>query len=202
MNIFEHFSDAIIRPNYYRPSPQLDPIVNTIMPSSSQQRSARPSHGGNNMAEQRPLYMLDRYINADATIIERISGAVKGSQSSTVGGCVVYGFDPESSWANYNTPFHTSLHKRQLSAAALLLEHDAQIDLHNALARTPLHEAIARSDSEAVRFLIDKGSDLNATSEERSFEDDDTHLSGTAGILPLHEVIRTWTLEAAELLVE
>ncbi|KAI0196609.1 hypothetical protein EV127DRAFT_417058 [Xylaria flabelliformis] len=95
-----------------------------------------------------------------------------------------------------------SLHKNQFSSAALLLEYGAQIDLRNALGRTPLHEAISRSDSEAVKFLISKGADLDMTSEERSFEDEDTRRSGIAGILPLHEAIRTWNLEAAELLVE
>ncbi|KAI0865889.1 hypothetical protein F4860DRAFT_526273 [Xylaria cubensis] len=118
------------------------------------------------------------------------------------GGCVIHGFNVESSWANYNTPLHMSLHKNQFSSAALLLEYGAQIDLRNALGRTPLHEAISRSDSEAVKFLISKGADLNVTSEERSFEDEDTRRSGIAGILPLHEAIRTWNLEAAELLVE
>ncbi|KAI0544006.1 hypothetical protein F4679DRAFT_591894 [Xylaria curta] len=118
------------------------------------------------------------------------------------GGCVVHTFDIERSWANYNTPLHMSLHKKQFDSAALLLEHGAQIDLRNALGRTPLHEAISRSDSEAVKFLIDKGADLNVTSEERSFEDEDMRRSGIAGILPLHEAIRTWNLEAAELLVE
>ncbi|RYC59840.1 hypothetical protein CHU98_g6366 [Xylaria longipes] len=52
------------------------------MSSSSQQHSTKPSHGGNNMAEEKPLYMLDQYVNADATIVERISGAAKGVQSS------------------------------------------------------------------------------------------------------------------------
>ncbi|KAI0435919.1 hypothetical protein F4803DRAFT_573336 [Xylaria telfairii] len=50
------------------------------MSSSSQQRSAKPSHGGKSMAKQD---MLDQYINADATIVERISGAAKGGESST-----------------------------------------------------------------------------------------------------------------------
>lgn len=34
-------------------------------------------------AKQDPSYMLDQYINADATIVERISGAAKGGESST-----------------------------------------------------------------------------------------------------------------------
>ncbi|KAJ8130723.1 hypothetical protein O1611_g2903 [Lasiodiplodia mahajangana] len=118
------------------------------------------------------------------------------------GGCVIHTFDPESSWANYNTPLHMSFKQRQFEAAILLLKHSAQIDLRNALGRTPLHEAISGSDSEAIKFLIENGADLNAVSEERSFEDEDTHRFGNSGILPLHEAIRTWNLQAAKLLVE
>ncbi|KAI8951519.1 hypothetical protein F4801DRAFT_544956 [Xylaria longipes] len=118
--------------------------------------------------------------------VEDVENALKGGLNPNIqweqvdiddhgqdGGCVVCSFDAESSWANYNTPLHMSLHKRQFSTAALLLEHGAQIDLLNALGKTPLHEAISRSDSEAVKFLIDKGADLNTMSEERSFEDED-----------------------------
>lgn len=118
------------------------------------------------------------------------------------GGCVVYSFDVESSWANCNTPLHMSLKKRQFDTAALLLTHGAHINLLNALGRTLLHEAISRSDSDAVKFLIDNGADLNVTTEERSLQDEDMHRSGVAGILSLHEAIRAWNLQAAELLVE
>ncbi|KAI1197632.1 hypothetical protein F5X97DRAFT_301578 [Nemania serpens] len=126
--------------------------------------------------------------------------AVEGRRQT--GGCVVYSFDSESSWANCNTPLHMSLKRRQFDTAALLLTHGAHINLLNALGRTALHEAISRSDSEAVKFLVDNGADLNAITEERSLQDSDTRRSGIAGILPLHEAIRAWNLQAAELLVE
>ncbi|KAI0973761.1 hypothetical protein F4678DRAFT_470972 [Xylaria arbuscula] len=110
-------------------------------------------------------------------------------------------YNPEKSWANCNTPIHMSVQQHQFDTAAILLKHGAQIDLLNALGRTPLHEAIFRSDSEAVKFLIENGADLNARTEARSFDDLDTHRSGIAGISPMHEAIRTWNREGAELLV-
>ncbi|TRX96113.1 hypothetical protein FHL15_002837 [Xylaria flabelliformis] len=53
------------------------------MPSSSQQRSAKPSHGGSSssMVEKKQSYMLDQYINADETIVQRIAGAAQGDES-------------------------------------------------------------------------------------------------------------------------
>ncbi|KAI1287518.1 hypothetical protein F5Y03DRAFT_405496 [Xylaria venustula] len=110
-------------------------------------------------------------------------------------------YNPEKSWANYNTPIHMSVQLHQLDTAAILLKHGAQIDHLNALGRTPLHEAIFGSDTEAIKFLIENGADLNARTEARSFDDFDMHRSGISGILPLHEAIRTWNSEAAELLV-
>ncbi|TGJ82086.1 hypothetical protein E0Z10_g6678 [Xylaria hypoxylon] len=126
---------------------------------------------------------------------------IEGRRHRT-GGCVIRSFDPERSWANHNTPLHMSVEKYKFDTAAILLKHGAQINLLNALGRTALHEAIFRSDSEAVKFLVDNGADINAVSEERSFKDQYRHLSGIAGILPLHEAIRAWNLQAVELLVE
>ncbi|KAI0904551.1 hypothetical protein F4823DRAFT_614542 [Ustulina deusta] len=68
---------------------------------------------------------------------------------------VMHGFNPERSWANSNTPLHMSIKQHQFDTAAVLLKHGAQINLLNALGRTPLHEAIFKSDSEAVKFLVD-----------------------------------------------
>ncbi|KAI0871799.1 hypothetical protein GGS24DRAFT_470079 [Hypoxylon argillaceum] len=53
------------------------------MSSPSYQHSVQSSGESNNTGENRqPSYMLQQYISADATIVDRISGGVKGSQSS------------------------------------------------------------------------------------------------------------------------
>ncbi|KAI1077774.1 hypothetical protein F5B20DRAFT_252721 [Whalleya microplaca] len=118
------------------------------------------------------------------------------------GGCVVPTFTTGVSWANWNTPLHLSLEKRQYDAAAVLLKNGAQIGSRNALGRTPLHEAITRSDDKGVRFLIENGANIDCPSEERSFKDQYLDRYGSAGIVPLQEAIRAWDLQMVELLIE
>ncbi|KAI0849587.1 hypothetical protein F5Y00DRAFT_261372 [Daldinia vernicosa] len=126
--------------------------------------------------------------------------------SRPTGGCVLSSYDPYVSWANYNTPLHRSLWHHHYDAATLLLKNGARIDLCNALGRTPLHEALRfkfnSSQYEKVKFLIENGANVNAESEERSFHDQYTHRSGAAGIVPLHEAIRSWDSQMVTILVE
>ena len=118
------------------------------------------------------------------------------------GGCVMPAYDPDFSWANYNTPLHKALRGGSRDAAALLLRSGARIDALNALGRTALLEAVARSDYDGVAFLLENGARVDAPTEERSFEDQYTERSGVAGIVPLQEAMHADDLRIVELLVE
>ncbi|KAI0455041.1 hypothetical protein F5B21DRAFT_524181 [Xylaria acuta] len=119
-------------------------------------------------------------------------------------GCVIYGVDPNRCWAYSNTSLHESMENRWHDIAALLLKNGAQIDLRNALGRTALHEAIRISDYAGVKFLVENGANVDATSEERSIHDPylSRHLSSTTGVAPLHEAIKACDFRMVELLVD
>ncbi|KAI1656815.1 hypothetical protein F4813DRAFT_112107 [Daldinia decipiens] len=126
-----------------------------------------------------------------------------------IGRFVPSSFDPDCTWANYNTPLHKSLWHQHYDAAALLLESGARIDLCNALGRTVLHEALnppsklrlkyTSSHYEKVKFLIENGANINAETEDSSSHNKYTSRSG---IVPLHEAIRAWDLKMVKILVE
>ncbi|KAI9713537.1 MAG: hypothetical protein M1820_000919 [Bogoriella megaspora] len=105
-------------------------------------------------------------------------------------------------WANWNTPIHKALSEGHYDAAALLLEHGAQINLLNALGRTAMHEAAARSSHRAAEFLAHHHANVNAITEARSFRDEDWDREEIFGKVPLHEAITNNDIKMIDILIQ
>ncbi len=70
-------------------------------------------------------------------------------------------------WFNWNMPIHLTLFLGNYASAELLLSHNADINLCNALGRTALMEAVRNHKYETIAFLIDHGADLDAPTVNR-----------------------------------
>ena len=78
--------------------------------------------------------------------------------------------------------------RRELEAARLLLEHDAEVDAKNKTGRTPLHLASLDGYTEAVRLLLDHGANPDA--------------KNTWGWTPLHMATSLGRTETVRLLLD
>lgn len=65
-------------------------------------------------------------------------------------------------WQSFNIPLHQALRISDIASAELLLSRGANINIHNANSLTPLHESVWRLKHNDIRFLIERGCDLNA----------------------------------------
>lgn len=66
-----------------------------------------------------------------------------------------------------NTPLHLAIRTRNDDIAALLLGHDADVNICNRLGRTPLHEAARVGSLRMVKQLIPQGANVNASDHEK-----------------------------------
>ncbi|KAH6961894.1 hypothetical protein BKA56DRAFT_561506 [Ilyonectria sp. MPI-CAGE-AT-0026] len=107
-------------------------------------------------------------------------------------------------WAYWNTPLHKSLKEGHHDAAALLLDHGANINQINAAGRTVVHEAVHLEDKAGIAFLVRRGANLNHPSERRALRDTkwNEDIVGVAGLLPIHHAIHIDSLETLRVLVQ
>jgi ankyrin repeat protein len=73
---------------------------------------------------------------------------------------------------------HSAIVGRHKEIVALLVKHNANVNLKDGNRRTPLHMAVASGDEDIIRLLISKGADVNAKNNE--------------GETPLHVLVQSW----------
>ena len=100
------------------------------------------------------------------------------------GGCVPRRpVNDADAWPHYNTPLHRALWNGNFAFADVLLNYGADVDLCNAIGRTPLLEAVWRQKRDAVRFLLQRNSNVNIPSTETHvwYGDETKTLHGKGG---------------------
>ena len=85
------------------------------------------------------------------------------------------------------TPLHKAALEGRVSAAELLIDRGAEVDVRRSLGATPLHDAAFRGEASVVKLLIEKGADVNARDVQ--------------GSTPLHWATYTGDVSCGELLI-
>ncbi|GKU06374.1 heterokaryon incompatibility protein [Fusarium langsethiae] len=92
---------------------------------------------------------------------------------------------PLNAWQRWNTPLHRALDFSDFETAEFLLQHGADVNLHNAAGKTPLHEAVSDRRYDAIRFLLTHNANVNISTVGaciRSFRDDIIEIAGKLAI--------------------
>ncbi|KAH8898813.1 hypothetical protein GQ53DRAFT_836840 [Thozetella sp. PMI_491] len=108
-------------------------------------------------------------------------------------------------WFNWNTPIHLSLFLEDYASAEVLLRHGTNINLCNAVGRTPLMEAVRNHKIATVAFLIAHAADLDAPTVDGTLQKAGIwHLDWPveAGITPLFEAMRFADARLVRMLVD
>jgi ankyrin repeat protein len=91
------------------------------------------------------------------------------------------------SFGDQNTPLHLAALEGHVDTAALLIEHDADVNAMNTVDRTPLFYAVEGIHPEVAKLLIARGADVSA--------------GPSSNITPLHVAVAKDSRKLVELLL-